>query len=263
MKSYEEKVKAVKEEIIQVEIKGIEERLRNLNPWNYIMCGDGIPRIGMEWGEELFDEVKEYFTRSGLVVEESKIYVPNKVSKSKLYEDIILRLAKYAYVKYSSNWPTLVNKIVRSTYESKVCIEPTRILQNKGSELDFEDIQRGLEKLQTLWYDSEKDQYELISHWSPRCDDFFYYQGFDFTRDGYHVLLPKENTNNNGVIRYCYEQIHDHIAEKLLEKVEKCEKSCSVNINIKGSLPDSIVDSLISDGFIVRHYRENVTISLW
>lgn len=274
MKNYKEEVKAIRKEWIQSRIKRIEESLRDLKPWNYVICKDRIPRIGRELVvclniQELQNlsvpEIVTHFRNKGFIIEQNNnssiIYLKNDFSKEDtLYKAVTENLANYAYVEWPSNWPKAVNDILTQN-GIKVYNQPEDIqllyefIKNKA----FENISIKIREMTRLYVFAFERNVKLgVSSLENDAEkiveNFFFNQGFGLKRKRKTLIMPLENKNQSGIVKYCYECIYDNIATNLLADVQHIS---DVNVErlfmqMNDYLPEDVKNMLKADGFVLR-----------
>ena len=271
MKNYKEEVKAIRKEWIRSKIKMIEESLRDLKPWDYVICKDGIPRIGRELiiyaniENSTIPKIVKHFRNKGFIIEQndnnSIIYLKNDFSKEDaLYKEVTENLVNYAYVEWPSNWPKTVNDILAQN-GIKVYNEPEDIqllyefIKNKA----FEDISMKIQKMALLCnFACEKNVKLGVESLENDADqiveNFYSNQGFGLKSKRKTLIMPLENQKQSGMVKYLYECIYDNIATNLLMDIKHNPNVdvASLFIQMHDSLPEEVENMLKADGFVLR-----------
>lgn len=263
MKSYNILIKDIKEKLIKEHILLIETYLRLLTPYDYVICKDGVPRIGTKLGTrhtsldtkeavKKFPEIKAHFVNNGFLIEELEnddiiIYIQDNevIQTSNLCTDVIEKLRKYTYTECQLNWLLQANKTAKSD---------SNVFEYVSN--DIKDIVglNGIKKengvkefsIGKVCYDEEKSL----------SKDFLINQGFEFCDESKICEVPDKNEANNNIIEYCYETIHDRIASEIICLRRK--EFLLSKLIIKGRLPEEVENALKDDGFIVKRKENNI-----
>lgn len=277
MKNYKEEVKTIRNGWIRSKIKMIEEAIEYLKPWDYVICKDGKPRIGRNLVAHLslenfvVPEIIGYFREKGFIIEvkadNAIIYLEyNMLKKGTLYQKVINNLARYAYSDWPSNWPKAVNamliqkgiKVYNKPEDIKILYE---FIKTEAFEKILCKIQRMTEL--TIFNTNGSAKINQMTDSDKTVENFFLKQGFDLKNAKKTLIMPLENKEQNGIIKYCYEEIYDNIASWLISRmnngpVRKAEYIC---IEIHELIPKEVEDMLKSDGFVIR-YKPDYTLRI-
>lgn len=272
---YKNMISEIKKEELEKAIQLIEWDLKLLMPYDYVLCKDGVPRIGtkLEYSNKEFVknsvEIQTYFANNGFLIEEFEngdviIYIQdNEVAQtSKLYNEIIERLKEYAYTKWQSNWPSAVNENIMKSDSNNIMELAKNVSENM-----FEDVRGIIENLTELEEIKIVDgvgEYSFgkvfYNEETSLSKEFLSNQGFEFYDANKICGLPHKNEDNNNIIKYCYETLYGNIMNKFLYL--KHRYTMLSKLIIQGRLPEEVENALKDDGFIVNIFEEKTVISL-
>lgn len=282
MKNYKEEVKAIRKEWIRSKIEMIEESVRYLKPWDYVICKDGILRIGIKLeaylsiGDIKVPEIIKHFRNKGFIIEQNDnnpiIYLKDNVANvDDLYQDVINNLTRYAYQEWPSNWPKLANDVLIQ-YGIKVYNTPEdlHLLREFVENGIFDSILRKIQAMTELHtFVTERNAklciVSLQTDADKEIEDFFLKQGFDLRSSRRILIMPIENKQQDGIVKYCYEEIYGNIATYLIDAMKRIPNRNApyLSIRFQGLLPEDVKDMLKADGFVIKHEtNDSLRISL-
>ena len=277
MKNYKEEVKTIRNGWIQSTIKMIEEDIKNIKPWEYVICKDGKPRIGRSYAALLslenvaVPEIIKYFRKKGFIIEvnmdNSIIYLEDSMLENDtLYQKAIKNLERYAYSDWPSNWPKAVNAML---------IQKGIKLYNKPEDIEmlyefvknkvFKRISIKMQHMVklTLFSINGKDRLGFVNEQTDSdkiIEDFFEKQGFYLeNKIGTIIIMPSRNEKENGIIKYCYEEMYNDIASHLTSRMdnEPFRKAEHIYMKIHVTIPKEVEDMLKSDGFVIKYKTDD------
>lgn len=279
MKNYKEEVKAIRKEWIRSKIEMIEDSVRYLKPWDYVICKDNIPRIGrkleafLSIGDIEVPEIIKHFRNKGFIVEQngdnSIIYLKdNAANVDDLYQDVINNLTRYAYQEWPSNWPKLANDVlIQYGVKAYNTPEDLHLLREFVENGIFDSILGKIQAMTELhtFVTERKAKLCIVSlrtDADKEIEDFFLKQGFDLisSRETLKTLIiPLENKQHDGIVKYCYEEIYGNIATSLLDTMKRIPNRNApyLYIRFNGWLPEDVKNMLKADGFVIKQEPDN------
>lgn len=282
MKNYKEEVKAIRKEWIRSKTKMIEESVSYLKPWDYVICKDGIPRIGRKLEAYLsirdldVPEIIRHFRNKGFVIEQNDdnpvIYLKDNVTNvSDLYQEVVANLTRYAYEEWPSNWPKIANDLLtQDGIKVHNTPEDLHLLHEFVKNETFESIINKIQEttaLHTFAVDGNVKLgiVSLRTDADKTIENFFLKQGFDLKGARRTLIMPLENKQQNGIIKYSYEQIYDNIASYLISRMKNLpiRKAEYMSIRMNTCMPKEVEDMLKEDGFVIKNEtNDSLRISL-
>mgnify|MGYP004457185125 CR=1 FL=1 len=276
MKNYKEEVKAIRKEWIRSKIEMIEESVRYLKPWDYVICKDGIPRIGIKLeaylsiGDIKVPEIIKHFRNKGFIIEQNDnnpiIYLKDNVANvDDLYQDVINNLTRYAYQEWPSNWPKLANDVLIQ-YGIKVynTLEDLHLLREFVENEIFDSILGKIQAMTELHTFAVESNAKLcvVSLWidaDKEVEDFFLKQSFSLKGSRRTLVMPLENKQQNGIVKYCYEEIYDNIATYLIDAMKRIPNRNAPYLFVRfhSLLPQDVKNMLKADGFVIKQEPDN------
>lgn len=183
-----------------------------------------------------------------------------------MYKEITENLARYAYVKWPSNWPKAVNDIlIQDGIKVYNTSEDLHLLREFVENGIFDSIIGKIQEMTALHtfaidYNSKLCIASLQTDADREIEDFFLKQGFDLKSSRRILIMPLENKQQGGIVKYCYEEIYGNIATYLIDAMKSIPNRNAPYLSIRfyGLLPEEVEDMLKADGFVIKQEPNNV-----